>query len=126
MSLTDVFNLNSSPMFEKIRGNLPLERQKIQHIMESKGDLLYVWDAAESCVHVMDWRYYDPKNANENKYQTLVPSIPQDFKVERLHISRSGISMALAGPKGVAIMELPLRYGKSGQYMNGKEKITCG
>ncbi|XP_037931675.1 uncharacterized protein LOC119666471 [Teleopsis dalmanni] len=60
------------------------------------------------------------------KTHTLVPSIPQDFKVERLHISRSGISMALAGPKGVAIMELPLRYGKSGQYMNGKEKITCG
>lgn len=33
--------------------------------------------------------------------------------------------MAISGPQGVSIMEMPLRWGSEGVYQDGKSKITC-
>uniref|UniRef100_A0A182PJ32 Uncharacterized protein n=1 Tax=Anopheles epiroticus TaxID=199890 RepID=A0A182PJ32_9DIPT len=56
---------------------------------------------------------------------TLIPSAPQNFTVERILPSTDGTFLALAGPKGVSIIELPRRWGPNGQYQNGKECIIC-
>uniref|UniRef100_A0A182KBP7 Uncharacterized protein n=1 Tax=Anopheles christyi TaxID=43041 RepID=A0A182KBP7_9DIPT len=56
---------------------------------------------------------------------TLIPSAPQNFTVEKILPSTDGTFLALAGPKGVSIIELPRRWGPSGQYQNGKECIIC-
>uniref|UniRef100_A0A182XP31 Uncharacterized protein n=1 Tax=Anopheles quadriannulatus TaxID=34691 RepID=A0A182XP31_ANOQN len=57
--------------------------------------------------------------------ETLIPSAPQNFTVEKILPSTDGTFLALAGPKGVSIIELPRRWGPSGQYQNGKECIIC-
>uniref|UniRef100_A0A182YHS6 Uncharacterized protein n=1 Tax=Anopheles stephensi TaxID=30069 RepID=A0A182YHS6_ANOST len=56
---------------------------------------------------------------------TLIPSAPQNFTVEKILPSTDGTFLALAGPKGVSIIELPRRWGPNGQYQNGKECIIC-
>uniref|UniRef100_A0A8W7PL45 Uncharacterized protein n=1 Tax=Anopheles coluzzii TaxID=1518534 RepID=A0A8W7PL45_ANOCL len=69
--------------------------------------------------------------SQERKFQsappslTLIPSAPQNFTVEKILPSTDGTFLALAGPKGVSIIELPRRWGPSGQYQNGKECIIC-
>uniref|UniRef100_A0A182FS76 Uncharacterized protein n=1 Tax=Anopheles albimanus TaxID=7167 RepID=A0A182FS76_ANOAL len=56
---------------------------------------------------------------------TLIPSSPQNFTVDKILPSTDGTFLALAGPKGVSIIELPRRWGPNGQYQNGKECIIC-
>lgn len=58
--------------------------------------------------------------------QTLVPSSSAiDFTVERITASPEGSYLALSGSRGVAVLELPGRWGPSGQYKEGKERILC-
>lgn len=57
--------------------------------------------------------------------QTLIPTAPQVFTVDRITASTEGSFLALSGSRGVAIMELPRRWGPNGQYQAGKERICC-
>uniref|UniRef100_A0A1A9WCP2 Uncharacterized protein n=1 Tax=Glossina brevipalpis TaxID=37001 RepID=A0A1A9WCP2_9MUSC len=57
--------------------------------------------------------------------QTLIPSTHLTFDVERVISSNEGSLIALAGPRGICILELPRRWGASGQFMQGKLQITC-
>ncbi|XP_061398313.1 nuclear pore complex protein Nup88-like [Musca vetustissima] len=66
-----------------------------------------------------------PANQQSITNSTLVPSIPFSFEVERVVASIEGSLLALAGPKGICIMEMPRRWGANGQFMDGKSRITC-
>ncbi|XP_055913972.1 nuclear pore complex protein Nup88 [Eupeodes corollae] len=125
MFTTDIINLNKSQMFEKIRSNLPNDAGITQNLLECKDDLLYAWDSVESSILVINWRLAHLKGFSEVKHQTLVPSTPHTFKVERLVASIEGSLIALAGPHGLKLLELPRRWGANGQFMDGKEIITC-
>lgn len=57
--------------------------------------------------------------------QTLLPSSPVDFTVEKIIASHEGSYLALSGRRGVTVLELPRRWGPNGQYKEGKERILC-
>lgn len=57
--------------------------------------------------------------------QTLLPSTPVDFAIEKITVSHEGSFLALSGRQGVAVLELPRRWGPNGQYKEGKESILC-
>lgn len=57
--------------------------------------------------------------------QTLLPSSPVDFTVEKITASHEGSFLALSGKRGVTVLELPRRWGPNGQYKEGKERILC-
>lgn len=58
-------------------------------------------------------------------FQTLLPSTPVDFVVEKITASHEGSYLALSGKRGVTVLELPRRWGANGQYKEGKERILC-
>ncbi|XP_037808228.1 nuclear pore complex protein Nup88 [Lucilia sericata] len=125
MASTDCLQLNKTSMFAKIRAGLPMERLQTQNLLECKDDLLYCWDSQENSLLVLNWRAAVAKGFEEVKYQTLIPYIPLSFEVERVLTSNEGSLIALAGPRGVCVLELPRRWGANGQFMEGKAKITC-
>lgn len=57
--------------------------------------------------------------------QTLRPSKLQNFIVDRVVCSPESDLIALAGSRGLTILELPRRWGPNGQYLEGKEHIIC-
>ncbi|XP_034487774.1 nuclear pore complex protein Nup88 [Drosophila innubila] len=127
MSLTDVFELNKSELFAKIRNGLPIV-PRTQNLLDCKDDLLYGWDSNDSCLLVTNWRVAllepEPKRAKVG-FQTLIPSNTVGLHVDRVLVSNEGSLVALSGPKGVSILEVPRRSGPDGNFMDGKPKITC-
>ncbi|KAL7730291.1 hypothetical protein ACLKA6_016544 [Drosophila palustris] len=127
MSLTDVLELNKSELFAKIRNGLPIVPQT-QNLLDCKDDLLYAWNSNDSCLLVTNWRVAllepEPKRAKVG-YQTLIPSNTVGLHVDRVLVSNEGSLVALSGPQGVAILEVPRRSGADGNFMDGKSKITC-
>lgn len=77
----------------------------------------------------MKWNYKSllitQKLTHASLLQNLIPSVPQSFQVERVVASSEGSLIALAGARGVTVLELPRRWGKDGLFMEGKEQITC-
>ncbi|KAH8283843.1 hypothetical protein KR054_003201 [Drosophila jambulina] len=128
MSLTDILELNKEELFEKIRHGLPLV-QKTQNLLDCKDDLLFAWDAKDSCLLVRNWRASltdaEGKHATSVKYQTLIPANAVGLEVDRVLASNEGSLVALGGPRGVTILELPRRWGPDGYFKDGKAKITC-
>uniref|UniRef100_A0A1S4GB46 Uncharacterized protein n=1 Tax=Anopheles gambiae TaxID=7165 RepID=A0A1S4GB46_ANOGA len=125
VSKTDSFGFNETKMFQVARDCSPDDHKHTQNLVESKDDMLYVWNAKNCCILVLNWRAAASRKQDELKHQTLIPSAPQNFTVEKILPSTDGTFLALAGPKGVSIIELPRRWGPSGQYQNGKECIIC-
>lgn len=122
---TDTLKLNQTAMFAKIRAGLPVERQHTQNLLECKDDMLYAWDSEECCLLAVNWRLAALEGFEAIKFQNLIPSVPQSFQVERVVASSEGSLIALAGARGVTVLELPRRWGKDGLFMEGKEQITC-
>lgn len=56
MASTDFMELNKSEMFAKIRAGLSIKLRHSQHIIETKDDVLYAWDALDSCLLALNWR----------------------------------------------------------------------
>ncbi|XP_055844635.1 nuclear pore complex protein Nup88 [Episyrphus balteatus] len=125
MFTTDIMNLNKSQMFEKIRSSLTIEANITQNLLECKDDLLYAWNSSDSSLLCVNWRAAHLKGFTNIIHQTLIPSTPLTFKVERVLASIEGSLVALSGPHGFKIIELPRRWGANGQFMDGKPTITC-
>ncbi|XP_062122391.1 nuclear pore complex protein Nup88 [Drosophila sulfurigaster albostrigata] len=130
MALTDVLELNKTELFTKIRNGLPIVPQT-QNLLDCKDDLLYAWDSNESSLLVTNWRVaqLQPESKSAGKqlvsYQTLIPSNTVGLYVDRVVVSNEGSLVALSGPQGVSILEVPRRSGPNGNFMDGKAKITC-
>ncbi|XP_055641182.1 nuclear pore complex protein Nup88 [Toxorhynchites rutilus septentrionalis] len=125
MDSTDSFGFNGLKMFEVARECLPDDRKRTQNLLESKDDMLFVWNAKNCCVLSLNWMTANAKKDERQKYQTLIPSAPQNFTVEKILPSTEATFLALAGPRGLSILELPRRWGPNGQYQDGKECIIC-
>ncbi|XP_065090306.1 nuclear pore complex protein Nup88-like isoform X2 [Ochlerotatus camptorhynchus] len=122
---TDSFGFNGMKIFEVARDCLPDDRKRTQNLVETKDDVLFVWNSKNCCVLTLNWRAASVKKDEQQKYQTLVPSAPQNFTVEKILPSTEATFLALSGPRGLSILELPRRWGPNGQYQNGKECIIC-
>uniref|UniRef100_A0A1Q3F3Y6 Putative nuclear pore complex nup88/rnup84 component n=1 Tax=Culex tarsalis TaxID=7177 RepID=A0A1Q3F3Y6_CULTA len=122
---TDSFGFNGLKLFEVVRDCLPDDRKRTQNLLETKDDMLFVWNSKNCSVLTVNWRAANVKKDQQQKYQTLIPSAPQNFTVEKILPSTEATFLALSGPRGLSILELPRRWGPNGQYQNGKECIIC-
>lgn len=122
---TDTFHLESQPFFELLRKKLPKDTSFTQNLIECKDDMLFGWDSIECCVIVFNWRLAQSENNGNIQFQRLIPSKPIDFNVTKLLSSHEGQFLALSGSRGVAILEIPCRYGPNGSYKEGKSTILC-
>lgn len=122
---TDTFNFEKQQLFHHLRKTLPDNISHTQNLIECKDDMLFAWDSTNCNVLALNWRAAQLKTDGSIKYQTLVPTSPIDFAVEKITASHEGSSLALSGSRGVAIVELPNRWGPNGQYKEGKERLLC-
>ncbi|XP_022227934.2 nuclear pore complex protein Nup88 [Drosophila obscura] len=124
--LTDCFELNKTKLFEKIRNGLPVV-QNSQNLLDCSDDLLFAWDAGECRLLVRNWRsqLMVPEQRAKVDYQTLLPSIPIIQDIDRVTVSNECSLVALSGPRGVCILELPRRWGLDGYFQDGQEKVLC-
>ncbi|CAD7087228.1 unnamed protein product [Hermetia illucens] len=78
---TDTFGFNQTAMFAEIRESLPTDRTKSQNLIDSKDDMLFVWNSRECCLLALNWRMAKVKGFDVIKHQILpVPGVPSDVQ----------------------------------------------
>ncbi|KAK7873136.1 hypothetical protein R5R35_006360 [Gryllus longicercus] len=122
---TDNLGLTNHRIFEILRDGLGSINTKTQNIIDCKGDVLYLWNPVEQNVLILNIKNVKEQNAGGTKYQTLLPSDPPSFAVEALRVNETGTQLALSGPRGAAVLELPRRWGPAGAFFGGKDVVPC-
>ncbi|GAB0100415.1 hypothetical protein DMENIID0001_164550 [Sergentomyia squamirostris] len=122
---TDTFKLNQEDLFKVLQKALPDDLSRTQNLIESKDDVIFGWNSRENCLLALNWRVARTKGGSV-KYQTLIPSASLPYRVDRILPSQNGNFVAVSGNRGIALLELPRRWGANGLYRgDGKESIIC-
>jgi nuclear pore complex protein Nup88 len=122
---TDTFNFSDHKLFQSIKDILPVEKEITQDLLDCKDDILFVWNSKDSNLISLNWRAAKVKGFDVIKYQTLTPTAVPNFTVDKVLVSNGAQFVALSGKRGVAMLELPRRWGTHGQFQDGKENIIC-
>lgn len=122
---TDTFRFENQTFFEQLRKTIPSEATFTQNLIECKDDMLYGWNPIDCTVLAFNWRLAQSRTDQSVNYQTLIPTSPIDFTVNKLMASNEGQYLALSGIHGVAILEIPCRFGPNGTFKDGKPKVLC-
>lgn len=69
VSKTDSFGFNETKMFQVARDCSPDDHKHTQNLVESKDDMLYVWNAKNCCILVLNWRAAASRKQDELKHQ---------------------------------------------------------
>ncbi|XP_064022488.1 nuclear pore complex protein Nup88 [Pogoniulus pusillus] len=89
------------------------------------GDLL-LWDGECSALHTIGLRRLGgPDPAALSRYQTLLCIDPPLFEVYQTLLSPTQHHVALIGTKGLMVLQLPKRWGKSSEFEGGKSTVNC-
>jgi len=98
-------------------------QDEIPSICEERFGIAHIWSDAEKCV------YCTPASETVDfrvaKFQTLIPSLSPVFKINRLKISHNGQYAAIFGQNGLAVIEMPRKWGSDGEYEGGKSTVHC-
>ncbi|XP_037038239.1 nuclear pore complex protein Nup88 isoform X2 [Bradysia coprophila] len=121
---TDCFKFNDRKLFVALRNTIA-PATETQNIVECKDDMIFVWNAVDCNLMCFNWRAANARTDDSIKYQTLLPSSPQNYMVDKITPSQEGSYVALSGRRGIAILELPRRYGPNGTFSEGRDKIIC-
>ncbi|XP_069683865.1 nuclear pore complex protein Nup88 isoform X2 [Periplaneta americana] len=122
---TDRLGLSERKLFKIVRENLTKLNPKTRNIIECKEDVLFVWNSKDNCLLTLNVKTAKEDHADSRSYQTLLPTDPPSFEVERLVMNGTASQIAIMGPKGVAVLDLPRRWGKEATFQGGKAVITC-
>lgn len=71
-SSTDSFGFNGLKLFEVVRDCLPDDRKRTQNLLETKDDMLFVWNSKNCSVLTVNWRAANVKKDQQQKYQVGV------------------------------------------------------
>ncbi|XP_024872573.1 nuclear pore complex protein Nup88 [Temnothorax curvispinosus] len=124
-SCTDLLRLNEKGLFKDIKASLSSGAKETRNILEIRDNVLYVWNADRCCVLTLNVAATRGKLGEDIPYQTLQPTDPPIFEVTNVLINETATQLALWGKLGIALMELPKRWGKDAVYEGGKEEILC-
>lgn len=105
--------------------SLSRSAKETRNILEIRDNVLYVWNADKCCVLTLNVAATRGKLDEDIPYQTLRPTDPPIFEVTNVLINETATQLALWGKLGIALMELPKRWGKDAVYEGGKEEILC-
>ncbi|XP_047367265.1 nuclear pore complex protein Nup88 [Vespa velutina] len=124
-SCTDPLRLNDKRLFKELKRSLSGNTKETHNILEIRDDVLYVWNADKCCVQTLNVGAARGKFDEDVTYQTLQPTDPPIFEVMNMFINETVTQVALWGNLGIAIMELPKRWGKDTGFQGGKDTILC-
>lgn len=119
---TDRWCLNRHKMFKLLREASPENISKSKNIMCFNNGIIYVWNCSENNLFSLNIKTLNI-STEEDLHQVLMPSDPPTFDVTCIRVNKSGTLCAVSGSKGVAVLELPKRWGKYGLFQGGKNSI---
>merc|ERR1739838_717916 len=90
-----------------------------EQLIDISDDIIIAWSKEDGCL--LSQLLHPP----ESKVQTLTLSNPPMWDVSRIVLNRSGTGLALVGTRGVAIVELPRRWGDPLLFEGGRDTVTC-
>ncbi|XP_025831243.1 nuclear pore complex protein Nup88 [Agrilus planipennis] len=125
MSSTDYLNINDHKIFKNLRKTLPKSIDKVERLLTVNDDILYTWDFQDNCVLTLNIKAARSKEKDNVSHQTLLPNYPLLFTPEFLTTNSSNTLLAVAGPAGVLIMEIPARCPPYGAFAGNKEVVYC-
>ncbi|XP_012345502.1 nuclear pore complex protein Nup88-like [Apis florea] len=126
MSLyTDPLCLNKHRLFLELKNSLSGNIKDTRNILEIRDNVLYVWNANDSCVMTLNVAASREKDGDV-LYQKLRPTDPPIFEIKHLLINETGTQLVLWGNLGLVIMELPKRWGKDCAFkVERKKYVAC-
>lgn len=126
MSLnTDYLRLNEQKIIKNIRESLPEGIYRTLNLLTVCEDVLFIWNSQDSCVLTLNIKAVKSRDGDSVSYQKLLPHNPPCFAAELLRVNTSCNLLAVAGPLGLIIMELPRRTTPHGQFSGDKEIVYC-
>ncbi|XP_046589711.1 nuclear pore complex protein Nup88 [Neodiprion lecontei] len=124
-SSTDTLRLNDTKLFKVIKETVPGDGTETLNIIEIRDNVLYVWNSNDSCILTLNVGAARGKTGDEIVYQTLLLTDPPTYEVTNLQINETTTQLAIWGNCGIAVVELPKRWGKDALFQGGKEVISC-
>ncbi|XP_015792387.1 nuclear pore complex protein Nup88 [Tetranychus urticae] len=115
--------LLTDPRLEKLSGNLKSffdGKRGAANLITFDDNLLCIWDNQEQQIYCLVMKDFKLVNV-----QNLMPTNAPLFDVDALVMSPDGRHLALQGPRGINIMELPRKFGSQNSYESGKSSILC-
>ncbi|XP_012253923.2 nuclear pore complex protein Nup88 [Athalia rosae] len=122
---TDTLCLNEKKLFKILKESVPKNGQETHNIIEIRDDVLYAWNADESSILTLNIGATRGKTGDDVAYQTLLLTDPPTFTVTNLQINETATQLAIWGNCGIAVVELPKRWGKDAAFQGGKDVISC-
>ncbi|KAG7269790.1 hypothetical protein CRUP_033836 [Coryphaenoides rupestris] len=100
---------------------------------------LFAWDDVERVFYTTNLRLLNSEEEEEEpeeedqaagsgssgSYQTLRCTNPPRFEVSRVLLSPARHHVALVGPRGVSVLELPQRWGRRSAFEGGRRHVSC-
>nr|CAD7423493.1 unnamed protein product [Timema monikensis] len=121
---TDHLGLSEHNLFHNLSKQVSQLSPKTRNVLECKADVLFVWSFEESCLLTLNIKT-SSINQTDVKYQTLVPTDPPSFDIERLTVNETCTQVAVFGPHGICVLDIPQRWGKLGMFQGGNAAVTC-
>ncbi|XP_077167161.1 nuclear pore complex protein Nup88 [Paroedura picta] len=95
-------------------------------LMFGLGGELFLWDGERSAFYALSLRSLGGGEPDSlSRYQTLLCINPPFFEVYQTSLNPTQQYVALIGTKGLAILELPKRWGKNSEFEGGRSTINC-
>ncbi|CAG9861223.1 unnamed protein product [Phyllotreta striolata] len=125
MSSTDYLRLNNHKIFKELRESLPKNINKTMNLVVVHDNVLFSWDFQNNCVLTLNLKAARGKQGDNVIHQKLLPLHPPLFSPEFLIVNDTGTLLAIAGPCGILVLELPHKSPPYGAFENNKEVIYC-
>ncbi|XP_073948674.1 nuclear pore complex protein Nup88 [Choristoneura fumiferana] len=125
VSRTYEMKLSNHKIFKDLSASLKENPTgKLRNLLEFRDDVLYVWNSIENCLTSLNLKHLE-ENDDETPYQKLHLLSPPQFSVERITTSSCGGRVCVWGSRGVAVVELPSRWGRGGLFDAGSQTVLC-
>ncbi|XP_078598858.1 nucleoporin 88-like [Branchiostoma floridae x Branchiostoma japonicum] len=124
--------LNDHPLFLHLRrgeSDGKSNRTEARGLVVVQDGDIYAWNGRNSTLVTANLKTLLRDEAEVEKrplkFQTLLCTDPPLSDVHHVKFSLTGNHVALWGPGGVSIMEVPRRWGKHAEFEGGKDKVNC-
>ncbi|KAL8573357.1 hypothetical protein ACOMHN_032819 [Nucella lapillus] len=126
--------LKVHPICKRLKESLskqspPATAGHAKSLLAIKNGDLFVWDSYNANILHCNLKSLvsvsHQKDDSGNRYQILMCTDTPMLEVEGLALNACGSHLALWGPRGIRVMELPQRWGKHSLFEGGKDTISC-
>ncbi|KAJ8875994.1 hypothetical protein PR048_023902 [Dryococelus australis] len=123
-AVTDFLGLSNQTVLQNLSKHLCKMIPKTRNLTDCADSMLFVWNGEDICLWALNIKSSD-YNDVQKTYQTLLPTDPPSFEIERVKANRTSSFVVAFGTLGIVVLELPRRWGKLGMFQGGKAEVMC-